>query len=170
MPTVLSLVATHVRGPSVAFLSQINLITGTDARWVWGANWDPWISIKSKLLWNPNTANPQLSTPRKGSMDNPQQQMIKKSFLLALGRYHMLFATEQQNFLSSYVWLRLILQCTCISPHAPADSSGSKTEESVQEQVEWQGKPAWGEGGMQSEVLMKKMKAPGLLSLNLKRE
>lgn len=62
-------------------------------------------------------------------MDNPEQQMIKKSFLLALGRYHMLFATEQQNFLSSYVLLRLILQCACISPHAPADSSGSKTEE-----------------------------------------
>lgn len=66
---------------------------------------------------------------RKGSVDNPEQQMIKKSFLLALGRYHMLFATEQQNFLSSYVLLRLILQCACISPHAPADSSGSKTEE-----------------------------------------
>lgn len=36
-------------------------------------------------------------------MDNPGQQMIKKSFLLAFGKYHMLFATEQQTFLSSGV-------------------------------------------------------------------
>ena len=136
-----SLVTTHIRGTSVAFCLQITLITGIDAYREYGANWEPWISVKSKLLWNPNTANPQLSTPRKGSVDNPEQQMIKKSFLLALGKCHMLFATEQQNFLSSCVLLRLVLRCACISPHMPADSGGGKTGESVQKQGEWQGKP-----------------------------
>lgn len=53
----------------------------------------------------------------------------------------MLFATEQQNFLSSCVLLRLVLRCACISPHMPADSGGGKTGESVQKQGEWQGKP-----------------------------
>lgn len=43
-------------------------------------------------------------------MDNPQQRMIKKSSLLAFGKNHMLFATEQQNFLSSGVLLQLIMQ------------------------------------------------------------
>jgi hypothetical protein len=43
-------------------------------------------------------------------MDNLEQPMIKESFLLAFGRNHMLFATEQQNFLSSWVLLQLISQ------------------------------------------------------------
>lgn len=80
-------------------------------------------------------------------MDNPEQQMIKKSFLLALGKCHMLFATEKQNFLSSCVLLRLILHCACISPHMPADSRGGETQESVRKRGEWQGKPVPREEG-----------------------
>ena len=59
----------------------------------------------------------------------------------------MLFATEQQNFLSSCVLLRLILHYACISPHEPADSRGGETQESVRKQIEWQGKPAMREEG-----------------------
>lgn len=58
----------------------------------------------------------------------------------------MLFATEQQNFLSSCVLLRLILHYACIS-HEPADSRGGETQESVRKQIEWQGKPAMREEG-----------------------
>lgn len=122
--------------------------------WGCGANREPWISVKSKLLWNPNTANSQLSTLRKGSVDNPEQQMIKKSFLVAFGRCHMLFATEQQNFLSSCVLLRLILHYACIS-HEPADSRGGETQESVRKQIEWQGKPAMREEGCGSRYWWK---------------
>ena len=128
----------------MAFPLQITLITGTSAYGGYGANWEPWISVKSKLLWNPNTVNPQLSTPRKGSVDNPKQQMIKKSFLLALGKCHMLFATEQQNFLSSCVLLRLMLHHACISPHTPADSRGGETREP--KEARWVAGEASGQG------------------------
>lgn len=70
-------------------------------------------------------------------MDNPKQRMIKKPSLLALGKNHMLFATEQQNFLSSGVLLRLIMQGACVTPHAPADGGATWVEGAPQKHVEW---------------------------------
>lgn len=78
-------------------------------------------------------------------MDNPEQQMIKKSFLLAFGRYHMLFATEQQNFLSSCALLRLTMHRACVSPHPLADGRVTWMEGAVQKYGEWF--PPWRHGG-----------------------
>lgn len=91
-------------------------------------------------------------------MDNPEQPMIKKSFILALQKYQMLFATEQQNVLSSCALLRLVLQCPGLFPRAPVDGRGGKTEECVWELAEWQEKPAQREGGARPEGLTKKQR------------
>lgn len=89
-------------------------------------------------------------------MDNPKQRMIKKPSFLAFGKNHMLFATEQQNFLSSGVLLRLIMQGACVPPHVPADGVATWVEGAPQKHIEWREVTGWAgpEALMGNQVLV----------------